>query len=117
MADLARHAAASQSATMFDFDHWAEWLQAQAFELSRQGIECAFKDGRSVPQLASNPSYSLEVTTDRRVAYIRFWCNGLCDYEVIDAASGLHLANAFMLEANDATVDLLYKRFWSALNS
>jgi hypothetical protein len=59
----------------------------------------------------------LEVTTDRRLAYIRFWRNGLCDYAVLDAATGVHLANVSMLEANDATVDLLFKRFWSALTS
>ena len=102
---------------MFDFDRWAEWLQAQAVELSRPRIQCVFKDGRSVPQLASNPSYGLEVTNDRRLAYIRFWHKGLCDYEVCDASNGANLANAFMLEAHDATITLLFDRFWSALSS
>ncbi len=100
---------------MFAFDHWAGWLQARASDLALQGIDCAFKDGRLTPELASNPSYVLEVKTKERIGYIGFWSNGLCDIEVLDIHTDTWPESASMLEASDTSVPALFERFSSAL--
>ena len=101
--------------TALSFDRWAEWLQTQLVEMSHQGFDCAFKDGRSIPELALNPSYHIEVSAGNRFGYIGFWSNGLCDYEVFDGAQDGAVVSRPMLEANDETMPALFEAFSSAL--
>ena len=72
---------------MFSFDEWGDYANERAIALAREGVAAAFKDGRQSPEIASNPSYAVEVSTSERLGYISFWKNGLCDMEVMDSAN------------------------------
>lgn len=115
MADIATPSAVGHSDGMFDFDHWAVWLQAKGEGLSRRTCSSTFKDSRNISAIASNPSFTLEVDTADRLGYISFWRNGLCDFEVVNATDGTHVDQGFMLDATDTTVPSLFERFTKAI--
>ncbi|MBC7521290.1 MAG: hypothetical protein H7268_09390, partial [Sandarakinorhabdus sp.] len=96
---------------MFTFDKWGDWAEARAAVLVGEGIAVVFRDGRQISELASNPSFLIEISTVSRVGYIGFWRNGLCDIEVIDTSIDAHVENASMLKATDETVPDLFERF------
>jgi hypothetical protein len=96
---------------MFAFKEWGDWAQDQTMVLVRDGVDAVFKDGRSAPGLASNPSYVVEVSTAQRVGSIGIWESGLCDILVIDIETEEPVENASMLEATDDSVPHLFKRF------
>ena len=99
---------------MFSFDDWGVYAKERAAALACGSVAAAFKDGRRAPELSSNPSYAVRVSTSDRLGYISFWKNGLCDMEVIDKADNTTIESASMLEATDATVRQLFDRFVSA---
>ncbi len=109
--DIARRDRVRQIAAMFTFDRWGDWAQTQVAVLVEDGVAAVFKDGRQKTELASNPSYFVEIETANRLGSIGFWKNGLCDIEVIDTTTAAYVDSAAMLEATDETVPDLFKRF------
>jgi hypothetical protein len=100
---------------MFDFDRWGDWLRTRASDLARDGVQIDFHDGRAVPELSLNPSYALNVSTTDRLGFIGFWANGLCDMIVLEIAGDSEIENTAGMEANNATVPELFRRFRSAM--
>ncbi len=96
---------------MWAFDNWAAWLKSETLRLEGKGFACTFRDGRLVPELALNPSFSLEVATPSRLGRICFWRCGTCDYEVLDTCTGKFVADEAMLDANDESVPALVAQF------
>ena len=100
---------------MFDLNHCHDWLRARSMDLPL-GMTCAaFKDGRSIPELASNPSVFLDIDAGERVGYIGFWQSGHCDFDVIDT-DGSRVDGDAMLEATAERLPELYQRYIDALN-
>lgn len=100
---------------MFPFDNWADWLQAKAGELNRESLICTYGDTRGIPECASNPACSIEVTSAKRVGRLSFWQGGTCDYEILDSSTYEFVANEAGLEANDDSIVSLVDRFLSVL--
>lgn len=96
---------------MYDFDKWGDWVHERATALASSGVNAVFKDGRAIPELASNPSYVVQVSAAGRLGYIGFWESGLCDIVVIDTITKANVENTSMLEATDETVPHLFERF------
>lgn len=102
---------------MFAFDQWADWLKPKGEALANSGAAVSYVDTRIHPECQYNPAFGLDIETPHRLATIRFWQNGLCDFEVVDISTEKWLAREFMLDANDQTVPGLLERFMSFLGT
>lgn len=99
---------------MFDFDYWADWLRGKADEFEPKADRLIeYLDSRPFPETSLNPSFGLKLDTNERIGQIGYWRIGLCDFAVFDVASGTPLVDVGGLEANDATVPLLFAKFMS----
>lgn len=101
---------------MFAFDVWADWLKSEAIALEGNDLRCIYGDTISIPECASNPAFSLEVSSPERLGRICYWHGGTCDYGVFDIEAKEFVANETMLEANDKTVTTLFAQFISLMS-
>jgi hypothetical protein len=70
--------------SMFDFDHWCSWVEAQCREATTGQVVLDYKRGQPSPKQGATVAFK----TDRKLMQLGFWETGEADFYGIDLPTG-----------------------------
>ena len=74
--------------SMFDFDHWCSWAEAQCRQATTGKVILDFKRGQPSPKQGATVAFK----TDRKLMQLGFWETGEADFYGIDLPTGADIA-------------------------
>lgn len=74
--------------SMFDFDHWCLWVEAQCRQATTEQLILDFKRGQSSAKRGATVAFK----TDQKLMQLGFWETGEADFYGIDLPTGADIA-------------------------